>query len=381
MSATSRRLMTGTLAAVVLLPAACSSSTASPTSVAASQTSGAPATGSSGSGAAPTTAATSPTSAEPARPTPGSVPETFEAASALGPGPFDLPDTKVGLAELSSYTATLTLTFVGTSGGGQGDWSTSTVMLASNNPVARQKTFTTTGAARAPGPSVITVLGGATYEQRGPAACSAEATAPDQLAAVQFEPAASLITVFGADTADGVAVNDIPADHYAFDERALGQAGRATSKGELWVASSGGYVVKYVVTTKAGADYFGDGIEGTVTWDYELTGVGQPTTINVPDGCPRGIVDAPTLSDAANVESVPGVLSYDTAASTTDVVAFYQAELGKLGWVSTGDPTIDGTEATAEFNRSGETLTLTTSTEGGVTGVQLLLTPEIITVT
>jgi hypothetical protein len=299
------------------------------------------------------------------------------AASSFGPGSFDLSDPTVGLAALSSYTATLTLTFVDASGGGN-DWSTSTVMRASVAPMASQQTFTPTGAAAGVGSTVITTLGGVTYEQTGDGSCSAEATSPDQVPTLHDGPAASLIAVFGADAADGATVAGIPAGHYAFDERALGQAGRATSKGELWVASSGGFVVKYIVSTTGGAGYFGDGINGTITWDYELTGVGQPTPIEIPGGCPRGLIDAPTVPDATNVESVPGVLSYETAATTNDVVSFYGSELAKVGWVATGDPTVGATEATVGFQRLGETLTLTTSTDGGVTSVQLLLTSEVV---
>ncbi len=138
--------------------------------------------------------------------------------------------------------------------------------------------------------------------------------------------------------------------------------------------STGGFVVKYVVTTKAGPDYFGDGIDGTIMWDYELTAVNQPVVITLPDDCPPGIVDAPQLPDATNVESLPGVLTYDTATSLSDIVAFYQTELGNRGWVPSGDPTVEDTSVIADFTQANATLTLTATIDAGVTTVELLIT-------
>jgi len=64
-------------------------------------------------------------------------------------------------------------------------------------------------------------------------------------------------------------------------------------------SSNGGYVVKYLLTTKGNEDYFGDGNEGTLTWDYELTNVGKSLQIQLPD--------------ASNVVNTPGLLIYDTS--------------------------------------------------------------------
>ena len=112
------------------------------------------------------------------------------------------------------------------------------------------------------------------------------------------------------------------ADHYTFDERALGLDGLATSSGELWVASSGGYLLKYVLKTQGDANYFGEGLAGALTLDYELTGANQPVKVTLPAGCPPGVVDAPRLPDAANIQDLPGLLSYDTATSLANAATF-----------------------------------------------------------
>ncbi len=50
---------------------------------------------------------------------------------------------------------------------------------------------------------------------------------------------------------------------------AFGQFCLAQSTGEMWVASDGGYIVKYLVTTKGDANYFGEGIDGTLRlWSW-----------------------------------------------------------------------------------------------------------------
>ena len=360
----------------VIVPLACSSTPSS-----APATSAAPTTVTEASTAVTQSGGSSPTptSDSSAPPTPGSTPETFEANLTFGSGPFDLPNTTVGLADLSAYTATSTLTFRGTSAGKPTSWSTITTLAATNSPAARQMTVTKSGDVADPAPVLTVELNGVSYDKEGDSPCTAdtipaESPDPKESLAEPFEPAASLPAVIWADTAGSETVNDTPAAHYTFDEKALGQAGQTTSTGEVWVASTGGFVVKYVVTTKAGPDYFGDGIDGTIMWDYELTAVNQPVVITLPGDCPPGIVDAPQLPDATNVESLPGVLTYDTATSLSDIVAFYQTELGNRGWVPSGDPTVEDTSVIADFTQANATLTLTATIDAGVTTVELLIT-------
>ena len=159
--------------------------------------------------------------------------------------------------------------------------------------------------------------------------------------AERLEPAGFLTGVIGAEAAGSETVNGA-ADHYTFDERALGQLGLAKSTGELWVASNGGYIVRYKVATKGTAVYFGEGIEGTLTWDYELTGVNQPVAVELPKGCPAGMVNAPLLPGATAVRRVPGLLSYSTSTGLAAAAAFYQKQIPLLGWKLTGDPDVTG---------------------------------------
>jgi hypothetical protein len=147
----------------------------------------------------------------------------------------------------------------------------------------------------------------------------------------------------------------------------------AKSTGEIWVASDGGFVAKYVLTTEGNSDYFGEEMEGTLTWNYELTDVNKPVTITLPDDCPAGMVDAPLLPDATNVLNMPSLLAYDTASSPTEAAAFYQEQLPTLGWTLTGEPATTDTKAFMSLVQGDQAMTVIIISGAEGTTVQILL--------
>jgi len=167
----------------------------------------------------------------------------------------------------------------------------------------------------------------------------------------------------------------VEAQHYTFDERALAELGITHSTGELWVATDGGHLVKYTLVTQGGADYFGQGIEGAITWDYELTAVNQPVAIELPKDCPAGMIEAPRLPDATDLLNAPGLVSYITAATPAEAAAFYQKELPALGWLPTSDPTVANTLAVQDFTRGDQQLSVTILVDEDGTTVLLVLGP------
>ena len=271
---------------------------------------------------------------------------------AFGPGAFDWVDAGAGLANLSSYTASLSVAFAGTQAGQAQQWSKTYILLSARQPSARQLTIAKTGDNADPAPVFLAEVAGAAYEQRGTRACTASALDPAYSLVQPLEPAGFLTGVIGADAAGSDTVNGLAADHYTFDERALGLDGRATASGELWVASSGGYLLKYVLKTQGDANYFGEGLVGTLTLDYELTGANQPVQVSLPPDCPAGMLTAPRLPDAAHVASVPGLLAYDTAATLAAAAAYYQQQLPGLGWTQSRDPITADTFVNLAYTRS-----------------------------
>jgi hypothetical protein len=265
-----------------------------------------------------------------------------------------ITDTRTGLAALASYTASLSQVFEGTQAGQAVKTDKSTVVLAASQPAARQVTIQRAGE----GAVLLAEVEGARFEKRGESACTATAVVPGEMLADRYEPAALLDSVVGADEAGAEAVNGVQTHHYTFDERALGREGFSKSTGELWIADEGGYIVKYMLTTQAGAEFFGPGIEGRLTWDYELTGVNQPVTIEAPQDCPAGFIDVPLLPDAANVRSLPGVLSYDTASGAVEAGAFYQEKLPALGWELSNTFLITDTGSLLDFSQANGNLTV-----------------------
>lgn len=298
---------------------------------------------------------------------------TFEEEVAFGSGPVNYPYTTAGLTELSSYKATLTLSFDGTNVGQPHQWSKTYVMFTTKEPAARQLTIEKTGDLPDLEQVLMAETEGATYERRGENSCSANVITEGYSLAEQMEPAGFLSAVIGAEEAGAETVNDVAANHYTFDERAFGQLDIAQSTGEMWVASDGGYIVKYLLTTKGNADYFGEGIEGTLTLNYELTDVNQPVAFALPDDCPAGMVNAPLLPDASNILNMPSILEYETSSNLTDATAFYQEQIPSLGWELLGEPAITDTSTILIYTQADQKMTIIITADAGVTTVNILL--------
>ncbi len=329
---------------------------------------------------------------------------TVEEDIEFGPGSLDLPDLRLGLAEASGYESRLTVTFEGTLSGRPTNWSGTYTYASTLAPRARQLTIETAGEGSQP-PVLMLELQGVAYEQEGEELCMGALIDPANSALEELEPAAQLPSLFGVEEAGTEALDGVQAAHYTFDERALTEAGSSKTAGELWLASEGGYVLRYHEATTGDANYFGEGTEGTLTYDYELTAINQPAAIILPEHCPPGLVDAPMLADAANVENSPGLTMYETASSLEDVLAFYEQELPKLGWAAPSDafalpegmtaeefqqaleilrgigpalpstPTPNPNEANALYQQGGQALIVTLTRVEPVTQVVITVSP------
>jgi len=327
-------------------------------------------------GQAAATPATSPTAATAADTSAGpSYPEeiTVQQNLTYGPGPFVYTDTRAGLSDLPGYQSVLIITFDGTRDGQPEKWSKTYTMLATKDPQARQLMIERTRAASKLDPALLAEMDGMSYERQGENTCNATALQEGNSLGERLEPALFLSPLIGADEAGSEMVNGVQANHYTFDQHALGEQDLTESTGEIWVASEGNYIVKYLLTRKGKADYFGEGIEGSLTLDYELADPTQPVTIALPEDCPPGMVDAPLLQDASNVEKAPGVLSYETTAPLKDVAAFYQEQLPSLGWKAEGQPSIDDATAFLDYKKGSQTITVIIDTTDSGTAVQILL--------
>lgn len=329
-------------------------------------------TGGPGTASAPAGNPTAGTSSSPAS-TPTAVMVHVPADITFGPGPFNLTDAKVGLADLPSYKATLVYSFDGTRAGTAEKWSKMYVMLTTQKPAVRQLTIETAGNIPSVDAVFMAETDGVAYELLGKNGCTASVMEQGKSMSDWLEPAGILVSVIGADEAGDATANGVPAKHYSFDERALGLTGAAKSTGEMWVAAKGGYLVKYLLTMKADASYFGEGIEGTIKWDYELIDANKPGTLTLPADCPAGMVNAPQLPDASNVVNMPGLLAYDTGSSMADAAAFYQKQIPSLGWEQVSEPTTSDTSTMLSFAQGDQEMTVLITTGQAGTRVNIVL--------
>lgn len=309
---------------------------------------------------------------------PGTLPtDLFSSEPAVfGPGTFDVPEPRTGLDALTSYRATLTVAFAGTTAGKPDEWTTTTVMALGPDASGRMMTVHTSGSNAPSTALLLAERGGASYEQVDDAECSARPIDPQATMTSTYEPAATLAGVIGADVVGTETINGLATTHATFDERAIGGLGVSRSTGELWVARDGRFIVKYVLTSTGGAAMFGASSEGTATWTYEVTDIGAAVAVELPTDCPAGMLtEVPVLPDAVAVISTPGVLGYDSATPTADAAAFYDTALTGLGWSAQPEPSVTDTVVLQEFVRGSEQLSLTISSTNTITSVLLLLGP------
>jgi len=316
--------------------------------------------GTSATSSSATSSSAAPGTTQPAATTPPAATPPAGSGTIGGPGDAAFFGLDAGLVEIESYTAALTRAFEGTKDGAGLRWSFTWTMARSHGDGSAELRVVTNGDAAPVAARHAWDIGPQHYEE-DENGCAPEA---DESGLSGSEPASMLTGVIGAEAAG--------ADHYTFDERALGLAGMAQATGEMWMGKDSfgaTYLSRYQLAIEAGPDYFGAGVDGTLTTFYEVTGVNEPTLIHLPGGCAVAPVEQVLMADASHVISAPGFIQYTTAASIDDVLAFYQVEAPEHGWTLIGTPiTNGGTAGVLEFSTANGQLTVfATADEGGTT--------------
>ena len=297
----------------------------------------------------------------------------------FGSGAFHFPNTTEGLDQLSSYKATLTMTFDGLRLGRTSQWPKTYTLLYSKQPLIWQLTVEKSGDLPNLEPILMAERDGVAYERRGTNSCTGVELQLGKSLLEKIHPALFLTGVIGAEGPDpSETVNNVQVNRYIFDKNALGEQGITDlSGGSLWVASTGGYLVKYFSVSWAKSDYFGEGIEGKLTLDYELKEINQPITFALPQDCPGGMVNAPLLPNAANIEQSPGLLTFTTSTDLATASTFYQTQIPLLGWTAVGDPQITEFGAVLEYKQGDQQMIIFITSEVGVTTVNIMIGPIV----
>jgi hypothetical protein len=286
-----------------------------------------------------------------------------------------------GLASLSSYKSTFTMSFVGQDEQSQpvnGTWSMEEDLI--QHPRAQRVTMTSAGFSEGQvgqiGTFEVLNIGDMSYmvtqDADGTKSCismsSSEATNPEQgLFTPDMMGGVSDAKYVGTET-----VNGMRAKHYTWQESSLPVFGFTSVKGDVWMATDGEFVIKYRAEASGKGALFGSTQEeGTLTVEYNLTDVNGSFTIEAPAECQSAATDIPLMADAQDKTTFGEMISYSSASALADVVAFYQAEMPKNGWQASGEPTLTEEFATLEFTKEGRNaqLMLSYDTDAQMTSV------------
>lgn len=282
-----------------------------------------------------------------------------------GPGDFDLADPAIGLDGLHGCHQYLQTTFEGKIAGEQRYSKMTLNRDVVDDPLTQLSWMEIDDRPV----QFFGSIGSVNYQQPSPEqACtifSVDDSNPQPAAAAY--PMASLPPVFGAESANEEEVNGIAAKHYTFDERAIGFAGMAVAQGEIWVASSGGYILRYTLRLDAPEGILGPDVKGVQTWFYELSEINLGTA-GLPENCQQLQENAtmPVMDGARVILQQPGYLVYQVTGEMDAAIAFYQQQAEALGW-SSGTPFgfEEVTRLTLRPN-DGRLLQLTFESSGGI---------------
>jgi hypothetical protein len=295
----------------------------------------------------------------------------------FGPGPIQLVDPAVGIENLPAFQATLSITFDGDRDGTVEQWTQNEAVTMSREPMLSQFTSERTGTR--PHTLQHVAVGGVEYHRGTDGACTAELPAvstsesPDEFAP-RRQPVELLPALIGGDEVGAETIGTIDTLHYAFDERSLGLASPVRATADVWVAASGGHIVRYSLVIDGASPYVGMNVVGQFTMEYELQPLDAPPVVAVPADCPAGLVDAAPPADAADLVSRPGLQTYTTAGALADVQGWYDGQLPAAGWVEVTAPLIAGDSEMLTYERAAERLVVSMSRVGTATSVFVLLT-------
>lgn len=248
-----------------------------------------------------------------------------------------LADPAAGLDQLEHYRNTLTITFQG-----QKDNQAIEVTSRIDNAVWRQpeagfSTIDDQDEVGQPRHLLVGHVGQAQYAQLPDSeGCDVTwgAAAPGT---GMLDPSNLLPAIRSGNDLGETNLDGITASHFHLDAGSMGLTeGQAT--GDVWIATKGGFVVKYHLEIKGGAAVLGQGLDGTRTYDYAISEVNDGSPVSYPKGCEPVLAEVPALADALDEERLPGVLSFTTGSTQEQVGTFYNHFFAQNGWTVISQP-------------------------------------------
>lgn len=263
-----------------------------------------------------------------------------------------LEDPQVGLDSLDDYQASLTITFTGTIDGQAVD--KIDTLTQSEWPLL-QAGFTTIDTVDENGQPLYILsgnVGDAQYEQQGQNGICAVRWGPTAGGPSEFLLVSSLDPVGSARLSGEETVEGISANHYTFNATSLGLSEDVQASGEAWIATEGGYLVKYRLQVTGDVSYFGEGVQGTHRVEYQLSQVNARPQVVYPPGCQPVLTSVPAMDDATDIIRLPGLLDYISNSTLEEISTFYADFFATGSWEQIGDNRFNGEGAVLVFGRA-----------------------------
>ncbi len=323
-----RRCLLTATSALLLLTTACGSSNAP------AETSG----GSSAPAAAAATSAPAATVAPTAAPTAESV--AFSAE--------DIGKASDRLTELDSYQMNFTMSFEGKDNGETRTGSMTMVQQYIKEGGQQRITMTTDGSfpgadENGGGDIEMVMTADSNYmvmssDGSEPQCIQSPRTGDQEPPSAPFSP--SELTEDNANITlvkRGEIINGIETDHYKIEEQ-VDTNKQGVASGDMWVATDGGYMVKYT-GTYTGNDLFSTedttDSEGKATWEYTIDKINAVDDLSIPEACSAAAqanADIPTPEDASDLTVLGKMRTFASTQSVADLTSFYREQMPANGW-------------------------------------------------
>lgn len=285
-------------------------------------------------------------------------------------GPVLLADSRAGLDALTGYHANVVNAF---SGKQDGKEQSSRLEMVADMDRASDSLFVEqkqTGA----GGQIRTLVRGkaglAAYSRIGDETARCHVVWSEESQPPSVLPADVVPEVVSAEKAGEETVNGVSVLRYTLNTNSLG-TDVETLQGSLWLAKTGGYVVKLDLTYSGGEKTFGKGRSGTQTISYELTKINANNGFALPAGCQPVLSGVPEMPGAKNVNRLPDTLRYTTDSTEEKVAAFYREQLAESVWLRGETHSTSGGDTVMLFSKVDEPLSLRVLMSQGKSGLDV----------
>jgi len=301
------------------------------------------------------------------------------------------PDASAGLDALDSYRAQFSIQMDGKDANGQPAQGTFEILHELDRLAVLEHTrFSGTGSAVSvmmglqTNQTDIYNMEGATYmysvDAEGKASCIGFSSADETPALTDFMSLNDMVESVGEArlVQRGDTYNGIRADHYTFDETGMFLGGFSRAEGDYWVAQDGGYLVKLQGEGEGSSGWFGSDVEGTYTWDYELSLINESIDFTLPPECEaqKPAEDIPVPDNALDEGSFSGMITFNSPDAPDAVAEYYRQVMGSLGWTVNSDQIL-GDMVLLDYVKEGRKLSLMISKdESGGSSVVITETKE-----